>query len=80
MTNFDKYRSTIIKKYGSWDNYQKERKRRMVERHGSEEAVIELQKSISSRGGKMSTSRPFRDIEGLAERAEKLSKTGKDKN
>jgi len=79
MDRKTKYKETIIKRYGSWPNYLKERRKRMIERHGSEEAVIELQRSISSRGGKMTTSRPFRDIEGLASKAAK-SKTGKDKN
>lgn len=79
MNRKDKYRETIIKRYGSWANYLKERRKRMVEKHGSEEAVVEMQKAIASRGGKMTTSRPFRDIEGLASKAAK-SKTGKDKN
>lgn len=71
MNRFDKYRETIIMKYGSWENYQKERKYRQIEKHGSEKAVEDMQKAIQAKGGRMSTSRPFRDIEGLASRAAK---------
>ena len=66
----EKTRQTIISKYGSWDEYIKQR-------YHTPEAKANQLKAASA-GGKKSGSRPFRDVPNLASKAGKM-KYGKGK-
>jgi len=65
-THSEKIRQTIIEKHGSIEAYNEYR-------YGSIEDRKKRMAEIGRKGGKNSTARGFRDIEGLAKRAAAIS-------